>query len=348
MRDVKGRCTILSGSFGKCRSTVLAALVCLCILAPEVVQANEIQLPQTITKVWYRDSSKRGITMIKPFAIAGDLTVSEEMWELTGGKKSISIPVPSIRMVWLGKMPGDVDSMWAVLAYEHNGELRFAGFRDGRKMGYGQSTRRIFQTMKSCLRQTDSGPYKLPEGFSVFDQIAAQFVLAIPQDWHTHIDSTVYSGGRLRQGLMVFSEEKIGGPTGTPAHAALDRLHRGDLNAFYVKRGVALKGMTCKGFSKKGQERLEKLVREDPIFAPGHELLEPMTVEPETVAWCNGFRFRAQVRQADATISVLDLRVVANDNGLFMVGRRHRPDTDDAYRAVFETAIDSVAFAGFK
>jgi len=345
---VKGRCSILRVSIGHCRSTILAALVCLCILVPEVVQANEIQLPQTITKVWYRDITKRGLTMIKPYAISGDLTVSADVWELIGDKRSISIPVPSIRMVWLGKMPGDVDAMWAVLAYERDGEVQFAGFRDGRMMGYGQSTRRIFQTMKSCLRQTGSGPYKLSEGFSVFDQIAAQFVLAVPEDWNTHIDSRVYSEGQLRQGMMVFSEEKIGGPTGLPAHTALSRLHRGDLHAFFVKRGVALKGMTCKGFSKKARERLEKLVLEDPVFAPGHELLEPMTVEPITVAWCNGLRFSAHVRQADETESLLDLRVAANENGLFMLGRRHRPDTDDAYGAVFEAAIDSVAFAGFK
>jgi hypothetical protein len=345
---VKGRCKIRRATHGKGRLSVVVALFCLCLIALQAVHASEILLPQTISKVWYRDISGRGITKIRPFDISGDLTISRESWELSSGKKSISIPVSTIRMVWLGTMPGDTDSIWTVLAFERGGELRFAGFRDGRKMGYGQSTRKIFQTMKSCLRQTKSGPYNLPEGFRVFDQIAGQFVLAIPTDWNTHIDATVYSGGRLSQAMMVFSEQQIGGDTGLPVTAAFDQLHRGDLHAIFVERGEASGGMNCKGFSRKGREQLEKLVREDPIFASGHELLEPLKTEPVSVAWCKGFRFTARVRQVDGTESLLDLRVVANENGLFMLGMRSRPDTDEVYRAIFDTAVSSVAFAGFK
>ena len=125
----------------------------------------EVTLPQTFQKVWYRGEKRPGL--IKAYAATGDLTITEGSIDYSGKKVSFSFkPVEIVKISW-GRMKGDRINKWSIVDYEQDGETKSIGFRTGKKLGWGEDTKPIYDSIKAAMNRADGGHQEdasVPEG----------------------------------------------------------------------------------------------------------------------------------------------------------------------------------------
>lgn len=307
--------------------------------------------PKTIEKVWYRNEKRSGLG--NPFHFAGDLTLGERSLQLKARKKTITIPMEAIHVLSFGKMEGDVDTDWAVLGLKAAGGVRRVGFRDGRKLGYGQRTEEIYESIRQALKQAGAAQYQVPAGYRTYEALESQLTLAMPQDWTGYILSLVMSEERAPWGTIIFSAEPIlsversaaGELKSQENPQALQRVLAGGMPAFFLEREPAAKGTTCKGLSQEALSKLMERAERDAALGDGGTWLEPPRSEQASMDGCSAVRIQGRCRRADGHEVRLDLRAVAHGDTLYLFGLRAPAEDDKLYREPFETAMASVRFS---
>jgi hypothetical protein len=305
--------------------------------------AAEIKLPLTIAKVWYRREGRGGFGGA---SASGDLTITPDELKFVTRKKELDLPLESVHMLGLGRMPGDVDTEWVLLVAVQSGARRTYGFRDGSKAGYGQKTREIYDTLRAAFRQLSVAQYAVPEGYRSYDELSDLFVIAVPEGWSSYHHSVTASGGEGSWGTVVLTAQRLAtrdDPEGSKARVR--QMHDGKLEAVLIDRRKAAKGMTCEGFTDKGRDRLLAWVAEEPLLGEDYELLGEPELVPTQVDGCDGLRVRARARNVEGDEVLLDLRTVASGATAFLLALRGPAGGSAGTKALFEEMVGTFRLA---
>lgn len=302
-------------------------------------------LPVTLERVSFRPPKKMGVRK------SGFLTVTrDELW-FSGDKKATAIALDRIQLVSFGKMKGNVDTDWAVLAIGEPGLEELVGFGDARKFGDPARTREIYDVIKMAVKEASAAQYRVPPGFRTYDKVDRQCTLAIPESWGYHLESVVVVGDRAPWGTILFTSEPIrrsgeGASASKPRvdEGVLERVLAGEIPAFFLERTPVEGGMGCKGFSDKARAKLIERAREDPLFGEEVELPEPSTSDV-SIDDCAGLRIEARGPGPDGGERLLDLSAVAHKDTLFLFGLRAAAGNYETFREPYETAIATVRFS---
>lgn len=334
----------------KSRLTVLAVLLIFAVggapgETPPRTDAEEVRLPLTIERVWFKPSKK----LINS---GGDLTISAEGLELVKNKKTIVVPLDELYVLSYGRFKSDVDTEWSVLGFGEQGPSTLLAIRDGKKLGYGQRTRRIYDQLRAAMKLLGVGQFRVPPGYTTYEAFATQFTLAIPEDWDSYMQSLVVQADGQSWGTAIFSSEKIEHPYRTAGEIAhleddpdLRRVLGGEVPAFFVARGEIESGMDCNGFTDKAKQRLLEREQERSVDILGFPFVEPFTLTPATVGFCSGFRAQARSRRPDGKEVRIDLYIVAEEKTLYVVGLRALEEVYEAAREPFENALATFKFS---
>jgi hypothetical protein len=315
------------------------------------VDDAEISLPLTVEHVWLR--KVKGSSMIRLSNAKGDLTIGADGVSFSTQKKTVEIPIDEVQQITYGKIKGDVDTEWVLLGVGEKRADEIVAVRDGRKLGYGQRTWEIYETMKAALGQLSAAQYRVPRGYRAFADFSRQFTLAVPEQWDTYVESLEFVGRRAPWGTIIVSSEPIrrtarpGGDGARPVidESALERARLGEVPAFFIERMPLEKGMRCKGFSKKGMEKLLDLASEGALFQGGGRLAGNPTASPEIIDRCNGLRIRGQAAAEDGTRTEIDLHAAAKGDTLFVVGLRAIPERYEQYREFLDASLATLMFS---
>ena len=298
--------------------------------------------PRTLAGVWMRTGTDRGITGPK---LSGDLVITPESLELLAGKRDVSIPLASVRMISYGTMRGDVDTEWVVLEVVRDGKRELIGLRDGRKLGYGQRTGELYEVLRDTARRFSRAQFSTSEGFRAYTELDRVFAMDVPADWTLYHHDLVHVDGLVRYGTVVFTAAPLleaDDPKGKARARALGKIQQGQATAWIVTRREALGGMKCDGFDKGALEALGEIVASDPFFGPPLPPAAPSAFEPVEIDGCAGLRL---VSRTETTHAVLDLRVVAREGTLVLVGLRTTEAELPGQSAAFERAVASLRLA---
>jgi hypothetical protein len=313
--------------------------------ADDAPPVQEVELPLTIERVWFKPSRRL-------ISSGGDLTISDEGLELVTGKKTVLIPLDELYGLSYGRYKSDVDTEWSVLGIGESGPATLLGIRDGKKLGYGQRTRQIYETLRAAMRRLRVAQWDVPQGYVTYEALAKQFTLAVPGDWHTHLGSLVVDGEGRSWGVATFSAERIDYAHRTPgeiehldADPDLRRVRSGEIPAFFVSSRRIESGMDCDGFSKKARERLIQRERERTTDAFGFPLIEPFRLSEQTVGFCAGFRLDGRVRRPDGQELRVELYLVAHHRSQFVLGLRALEEIYPAARERLDVALATLRFS---
>jgi hypothetical protein len=308
-------------------------------------EERQVQLPLTIERVWFKPSKKL-------ISSGGDLTISEEGLELVTKKKTVLIALDDLYVLSYGRFKSDVDTEWSVLGIGQRGPAELLAIRDGKKLGYGQRTQRIYDKLKAALQQLAAAQYDVPPGYVTYEAFAKQFTLAIPANWDTHSESLVVEGDGRAWGTAIFSAEEIEyahRPMGQIVHIeddpVLRRVFAGEVPAFFVARRQAESGMDCTGFSEKARRRLVEREQQRTVDVLGYALEAPFSLSPATVGLCSGLRAQGRSRRPDGQAILIDLYLVAHERTEYVFGIRALEETYAAARQPFDTALATLKFS---
>jgi hypothetical protein len=149
----------------------------------------------------------------------------------------------------------------------------------------------------------------------------------------------------VRYGTVVFTAEpllEVDDPKGKARARALGKIQQGQATAWIVTRREALGGMKCDGFDRGALAALGEIVATDPFFGPPLPHAAPSAFEPVEIDGCAGLRL---VSRSETTRAVLDLRVVAREGTLVLVGLRTTEAELPGQSAAFERAVASLRLA---
>ena len=302
---------------------------------PPVIAEEDaaIQVPVTFDEIWYRQEKKKGMGKLKAYKASGALRVTAQGLEFAAKEKRVFIPVADLRLVSLGKMGRDVDTDWVLVAFEKAGSIEVVGFRDGDKLGYGSETATLGRNLRSLMKLLGAAQYNVPEGYKAFDQPDYQIAFAIPADWSTYVQSMVVVDGKARWGTIVFSSE--------PDERQLPQSPEAP-PAFFLERRETKRGMSCDGFTPKAQAAVLAQIAEDPLFGTGYEIVDSPRVSEITLGRCSGMRLQARSLAADGSTLVLDMRVIAKRDTLYLFGQRSLEQSRNAFLEPFEKSLTTV------
>jgi hypothetical protein len=307
----------------------------------EAASSDELRLPRTIERVWYRKGSKRALGGA---SVSGDLTVTADALEMAGGKKTLIVPLSSIRVVSFGKMRGDVDTDWVVLAVERESGPELVGLRDGKRLGYGTRTRELYDLLIRTVRAQGAAQYDVAEGWKTYDGLDHQFTMSLPADWSSAHETVVMIDGLPVWGTTVFSRDEI--PTGTKdlegRRRAFAAVAAGETPALVLDRSEAQGGMRCAGFSKSGRARVEKRLREleGRDEARRVELAE-LDLDDFSLDGCAGLRLTGRGTLPDGAEIRVEARAVAADGTLFLFLMHGDVADYESRRQAFERSVSS-------
>jgi hypothetical protein len=304
-----------------------------------------VQLPLTFDRVWYRAEKKKGLGKLKAAKATGHLTLTEESLEFASSKDRFALPLDRIWMISMGTMGQDVSTEWVLLSIQDSAGPRLIGVRDGRNLGYGQATKEIYESLRAGLRQLSAAQYDVPEGLQPYDGLDSQLVFAVPEGWNAYFQEVQFSGDSPTWGVTLFSSESIDHEDPDDRADALRQVRHGDLEAFFLGRSPAKKGMSCEGFSTKTRQTLLELAREDPLFGEGYQVIQEPQATPIEIGGCSALRVTARTRENQGIERALDLRFVADHRTLFVFGTRSAVDRLEQAAAPLDSAISTVRFA---
>jgi len=328
-------------------AAILATLTLWIAVAPAAArQADDtprIDLPLTIEKVWFRSGGKRR---------EGDLTVTRDGLEFTARKKAFSIPLDRVHVISFGKMRGDVDTDWVVLAVGVTPPHDLVGFRDGKKWGYGGRTSEIFNQLRRVFEQLSAAQYRVPPGRKPYEDPDRTCAIAIPENWSSYLESLVLIGGRAARGTTIVSAEPIrsvetsedGVRKAVDDLELLDAILAGESPGFFIERRDLNRGMSCDGFSRNARERVLERAQSDIVFGAEYEVLEPLTLSERAVGGCAGVHVLGRTRRPDGVEVVLELYAVAQGETFYVFGLRALADRFDEFREPLASSVATVKF----
>jgi hypothetical protein len=302
--------------------------------------------PRRFERVSFKTGKKRGLGGNRKL---GDLTITGTELTLSSKKKTVTIPLDSLHRVSFGKIRGNVDTDWVVMAFVEDGRRKLVGLRDGRKFGYGQHTVRIYDAIMETIRRVGAAQYAVPDGFQVYDKLDSQFTMAIPAGWSVYHRALIETGQNRIWGEAVFSSEPILEESEQDPERREQRRRRmlraiddGEAGGIFVDRREPRRGMRCEGFSEKAMLRLREWAAADPLFDEGRGVDESIRTEPIVIDGCMGLRIVRQSRRPEEPERILDLRVISNDQIVFLFGLRSQAGRYESDLASFETVVGSV------
>jgi hypothetical protein len=324
----------------------LRAVLCACALAllpaaapKEPSRANPkaaAAAPEgslTIDQVRYRAAEKK-------LSTAGDLIITPKSLVFAKDKTQIRIPFEKIHVVSLGKLRGDVDTDWVVVATGDARNLEKHGFRDGKAMGYGGRTPEIHARVIEAVAAASAAQYAVPQGFETFDEFDDQFTIGAPRGWDVYLPSLLFVGERSPWGIIVFSAEpvRVGAAGSAETPAIPEDVLEAPAGAFFVERTQARSGMSCKGFSDKARQAL--LVRTAEGSLPwGCAVEQALEVTPLPIEGCQGLHVLRRCRTPEAREVVQDFYAVARADTLLIVALRAAAERHEVQRATLEAAV---------
>jgi hypothetical protein len=300
----------------------------------------DVTLPITVDQVWYRAGGDRE---------SGQLMVTSEGLEFTARERTVIIPLDRIHVLSYGKMKGDVDTDWVVMAVGVTPPLELVGLRDGRKLGFGSLTEELYDKLLAAARKVGFAQYRVAPGFEVYEDPGGECAVAIPEDWSAYVQSMVVVEDRAPWGTTILSSEPIrvareepGGPSRSVADpAALRRAIDGRAPAFSIERSEASRGMRCDGLSKRGRAEVLERAARDRLFGRGYQALQQPTASEARVADCAGLHVVGRSRAPDGVEMVLEQYVAADRGTLFTFGLRAPADRLEEFRGPFDAAVAS-------
>lgn len=305
--------------------------------------------PRTVHKVWYRTGSSHGITGPK---LSGDLVITPESLEFLADKEDISIPFDAVWMISLGQMKGDVDTEWVVLSLRRGEDRTLVGLRDGSKLGYGQGTDELYQSLRATARRFSRAQFDAPEGFRPYTELDRVFAMAVPAGWSTYHHELSSVEGIIRWGTVVFTPPSATAEPGkapeTPAvqrARTLEAIRQGRTAAWVVERREAAAGMSCAGFDKGALRVLGAWIAADAFFSRPAAQDDPPRFEPVEIDGCIGLRLVLRGPGTEPDAPLLDLRIVAREETAVLVGLRSKVATYEQDREPFERGISSLRLA---
>ncbi|NIM00388.1 MAG: hypothetical protein GTN89_05655 [Acidobacteria bacterium] len=269
--------------------------------AQEAASASSIELPVSFERVWFRPADS-GLAGGKQ---SGLLTVSEQGLEFSAKKQSHVLPWSRVEMISYGAMSGDTDTKWVVLALNPVAEQwSFIGYRDGRKMGYGGDTPKIFDAVVEGARRAGAGPFAVPEGTSTYITPGLQFTVALPNGWHASVVSSTLVDGRPLWGSTIFAPLDLEAARKDPAGAerATEAILAAAEPAVFLDRFEAGEGFSCRKLGRAGRRRL--LDRITTALRPMRLTTElQWTAEPHR--YCSAWRATARASRKEAEIDLV-------------------------------------------
>jgi len=103
--------------------------------------------------------------------------------------------------------------------------------------------------------------------------------------------------------------------------------------------------MGCDGFHKGARRTLERWIAEDPFFGHPFSVGEAPDFEPASIDGCTGLRLVLRATGEGSGAPVLDLRIVAHDGTLALVGLRSTAGELDKDREPFEQGVSTLTLA---
>ena len=306
-----------------------------------VREPTSVELPITVDKVWFRGEKKKGFGKLKAFQYMGDLTITHDTLDFVGKKESFSMPLDDLTMVSLGKMGNDVDTDWAVIGMREGQATSVYGFRDGRKLGYGQDTRIIYTYIRLAAKQRGAGQFRAPAGHKAYAHTDEQVALAIPEDWEPFVLSAVFVGATEAWGRTVFSPEPVERLQRKEGDDELERIWEGEVPAILFERSDA-KGSNCKGLSARSVERIVEKLLDGPMFERGVTAMGPPQISETMVAECNGVRIEATGRGPDGAERRVDLRAFAHTGTLIEFAVFSRPENREQRTRTLERLLETL------
>lgn len=308
--------------------------------SPPSAEDSSAPLPDTLQRVWYTTNQKNAPG--RRFRLNGDLKLGQSSLDFDTGKRTLSIPMDQVHTISFGRMRRDVDTDWAVLAVGKPSPTHLVGFRDGRKLGFGQRTGEIYEAIKGALERAAAAQYDVPAGFSTFEGIEDQLTLALPEGWEAYLQSLVFVDDRAPWGTTVFSSRPV---PQDPADRAstLQRVLDAAVPSFFLDRREAGKRTSCKGLSAGTREEL--LASASSLLGSGATVAEAPRVEPVSIGGCSGLRILASGTSAGGAGVVLDLRAVAQRDTLFVFGQRRPAASGEEHSRPFDAAVGSMKFS---
>ena len=99
--------------------------------------------------------------------------------------------------------------------------------------------------------------------------------------------------------------------------------------------------MACKGLGKKGERLLRDWLDNDPALSvPGERSGEP-EIQAAALGDCIGRRALVRYRAEDGTPGLLDLRVVSDDDTVYLFGLQAPEAQHESWRRWFDPAVGS-------
>jgi hypothetical protein len=118
-----------------------------------------LEIPQTFEQVWYRPA-KRGLALVA-YSHSGSLIVGEEAIEFSCKEKQMTIPYNSILDVRWGKLGLDTFNEWAIVKFSIGESEEVAAFKDGKQIGHGQYSRKIYKAIEKAFSDYDASNRKM-------------------------------------------------------------------------------------------------------------------------------------------------------------------------------------------
>ena len=165
-----------------------------------------------------------------------------------------------------------------------------------------------------------------PKGFAAYEGLKEQFVLSLPLGWSVFNQQEILTGNAGKVGPVVFCSETIDAKAMLSGdEKALEKVMNqlvraevGMIAGFMLDRLPAKKGMSCKGFEKKAQKELLKLVGTDPMFGPGRTTREKPRAEAVTIGGCEGLRIKGKGEARTGAGKMLDVFAVSDGNYVYL------------------------------
>ena len=267
-----------------------------------------ITFPFTVEQVWYRGADR---PFARAFKAGGDLVVREQSLEFIHPKHGWTLPLEEISLVTIDTMKGDVDTEWVVLAVDGSRSGGLIGLRDGRKMGYGQETRQLYEKLLDVARSRKVAQFDVPAGLVPYEPLDRMVAFAFPEGWSDY---------QLSQHLNEDFSLPLGRTTFTPSKVA----SREDLLTNHPRLMVERTDVrdfdraTCRsGLSRQLRSDLLKETIEDPYYLGATAITLEVESAPFPVGPCKGVRLRGAGRTVKGQELEVDLVAVVGSGVLY-------------------------------
>ena len=183
-------------------------------------------------------------------------------------------------------------------------------------------------------------------GSVVYEGHKEQFTIELPEGWTAYEQLRAITGKSSPFGMVIFASVNLEELESGEQFTAMLQSDTGDLPSFFVDRGPAKRGMSCKGMSKKAEKAVIKMLGGDVMFSPDRQILEDLHSETISIGDCQGLRIRGRSKQVDGTEWAMDVHALSDGNTLYLFSLRNIKENYDKNLEVYEEAVSTVSLAG--